>query len=531
MNLTLIFIAIIILLCILCNKISNKIGIPMLLAFILLGMALGSDGIGKIAFDDFVLAEQISSIALIFIIFYGGFGTRWAAARPIAIPAIVLSSLGTVLTAFIVGGFCYLILNIDFLESLLIGAVISSTDAASVFSILRSKRLNLKDNTASLLEVESGSNDPFSYMLTIIILSLMNNSISLANLSLLIISQLLFGIAFGFIIAKLSLFIFEKIKISSSGFKSIFIVAIALLSYSLPSYFGGNGYLSAYICGIILGNHELNNKQELVHFFDGLNGLMQMLLFFTLGLLSFPSQVLDIAFSALLISLFLTFIARPFTVFLILSRFKKKKNQMLLVSWAGMRGAASIVFAIMATIDPAATNHDVFHIVFFIVLFSILIQGTLIPTIASKLHMIDHEMDVMKTFNDYVEETSAQYMQFKVLRDHPWNNNKVQDITLPPNSLLILILRDEEQIIPRGNTRIQENDVLILSGLPIDKIKGIKLYEKRIDKEDPWCYKKIKELSLKQKFIILIKRRKKVIIPNGNTTLKKDDILVIIVHK
>lgn len=518
--------AIIIIMCVLGNKISNKLGMPVLLVFILLGMFFGSDGIVKIQFDDYFFAEQVCSIALLFIMFYGGFGTKWDEAKPVAVKAILLSSLGTIMTAGLVGLFCFLVLRISVLESFLIGAVVSSTDAASVFSILRSKRLNLRYNTASLLEIESGSNDPFSYMLTIIVLSLMGGTTSPHEFVYLIFSQIVYGGLFGLVIAKLALLFFRKFKISCSGFYSIFVLAIAIISYAAPTIFNGNGYLSAYITGIILGNSKIEDKAELVHFFDGITSLMQILLFFLLGLLSFPSQLPKIAFTALAISIFLTFIARPLAVYSILTPFHSTTAQKRLVSWAGMRGAASIVFAIMAIINSATVNNDIFHIVFFIVLFSILIQGTLIPFISKKLDMTDNDIDVMSTFNDYMDELPVQFLRLSISPDYPWVNQKVKDILLPPDSFLLLIVREKENIIPNGETEIYANDILILSGKSPSRIDGLSLYEVKVKKETRWHGKRIADAVSGEERIVVIKRGESIVIPKGDTLLQEDDILV-----
>lgn len=524
--------ATIIIACVLCNKLSNKIGMPMLLAFILLGMLFGSDGLVKIQFDNYVLAEQICSIALVFIMFYGGFGTKWSMAKPVAPQAILLSSLGTLMTAGIVGLFCHYILKIALLESFLIGSVISSTDAASVFSILRSKRLNLRHNTASLLEVESGSNDPFSYMLTIIVLTLMSGKASIGEFILMLLAQIVFGVVFGVGLAFLARLFLNKLRISSSGFTAIALVAIAVITYAAPSYFGGNGYLSAYIAGIILGNCTLSNKQELVHFFDGTTGLMQMLLFFLLGLLSSPSQLPSVAVTALFIALFLTFIARPLAVFLILRPFKSSLRQQLLVSWAGMRGAASIVFAIMVVIDPVSTNHDIFHMVFFIVLFSILLQGTLLPWVAKLLGMTDPDADVMKTFNDYLDDSLVCFLQFTLPEEHPWIEKKVCDLTLPPDSLFALLIRDNVKSLPTGQTVLQAGDTLILGGLSFDQAEHRSteqghLFEMEIELDNKWLGKSIAELNLTEDLIVFIKRDKNAVIPNGDTVIMEDDVLVL----
>lgn len=518
---------IVIIACVLCNKITGKLGIPMLLAFILLGMFFGSDGVVRIQFDNYEFAEQICSVALIFIMFYGGFGTKWSEAKPVAVKAVLLSSLGTILTAGLVGVFCFFALKIPLLESFLIGSVISSTDAASVFSILRSKRLNLRYNTASLLEVESGSNDPFSYMLTVIVLALMNGDVSGGAFVYMLFSQVFYGICFGIVTAVLTLMFLSKFKISSAGFDAIFIVAVALISYAASAYFGGNGYLSAYITGIILGNRPMPNKQALVNFFDGTTGFMQMLLFFLLGLLAFPSQIPAVALIGLAVAVFLTFVARPIAVFAILAPFRSNLKQLLLVSWAGMRGAASIVFAIMTVINPAVTDNDIFHIVFFIVLFSILLQGTLLPLFAKKLDMTDDDSDVMKTFTDYTDEVPIQFIQFTMTPTHPWTDKAIKEILLPPDSLLVLLLRNGEKIVPKGSTKLHDGDTLILSGKATSGVDGVKLYEKTIAKNDELDGKKIADISNGKDLIIMIRRGGNVVIPRGTTMLKADDVLVI----
>lgn len=528
MTTLLLLIAIVIVCCVIFNKISSKIGVPMLLAFIVLGMIFGSDGLINIRFDDYAAAERICSIALIFIMFYGGFGTNLEQARNVIIRAVILSSLGTIGTAMLVGAFCHFALNIDILESMLIGSVISSTDAASVFSILRSKRLNLRFNTASLLEIESGSNDPFSYMLTIIFLTLMTGKLNGFDTFIMFVKQIAFGLLFGFGIAFVTLFILKHFEIiSSSGFGAIFIVGVALFSYSAPTLLGGNGYLSVYITGIILGNNKITDKLELVHFFDAATTFMQMLLFFLLGLLSFPSQLPKVAAFGLGISLFLTFVARPAVIFLLTLPFGIKLNRDLLISWAGMRGAASIVFSIIAVTHPANIDNDLFHVIFFVVLFSILLQGSLIPVFSRLLNMIDDETDVMKTFNDYMENTPIQFIQFELRDNHAWIGQKLMDILLPPNSLVVLIVRQGEKIIPDGYTILQKGDVLILSGETTEHTNAIQLYQRRIDKDDEWIDKSIAELDTDNDFIIAIKRQEDFIIPRGPTYIRKGDILMI----
>ncbi len=523
----LLLISIIIFACVIFNNVSSKLGIPMLLLFILLGMFFGSDGVVKIQFDNYIFAEQVCTIALIFIMFYGGFGTSWNKAKPIAVRAVTLSSVGTVITAALVGAFCHFILKIDFFESFLIGAVISSTDAASVFSVLKSNRLNLRYSTASLLEIESGSNDPFSYMLTIIALSLMGGSITANGFLLLVFKQLVFGLVFGILIALISRWFIRNFKFSVEGFDTIFIVGVALLSYSATSYVGGNGYLSTYIAGLILGNSKITNKKSLVNFFDAITGLMQMLLFFLLGLLSFPSQLPQVAIPSIAIFLFLTFIVRPIAVFATLAPYKCTTNQILLVSWAGMRGAASIVFAIMTVTSSEVTDNDIFHIVFFIVLLSIMLQGSLIPFVAKKLDMVDDKSDVMKTFTDYIEDSTVRSIQFDLSNNHAWIGQAVRDVTFPPDSVLVMVIRNGINIIPNGNLIMCQNDTLLLAGVAADTKYEIELYEKTLKSGDSWIQKKIMDIPKNEELIIMIKRSDKVIIPKGSTLLLEGDLVVI----
>lgn len=499
----------------------------MLLAFILLGMFFGSDGIVKIPFENYEFAEQICSVALIFIMFYGGFGTNWKAARPVAVKAGLLSTVGVVLTAGLTGLFCRYALQIGWMESMLLGSVIGSTDAASVFSILRAKRLNLKYNTASLLEVESGSNDPCAYMLTMIVISAMQGTASGAGLAGMLFAQILFGAGFGVLIAIMSVWIMKRITVVAAGFDTILVVAIAILSYALPAVLGGNGYLSAYIVGIVLGNAKLKNKQPLVHFFDGLTGLMQMLLFFLLGLLSFPSRLPQIILPALAVAVFLTFAARPLAVFAILSPFKSSPAQQLVVSWAGLRGAASIVFAITAQM-AIKTENDIFHIVFMIVLFSILLQGSLLPFISKKLHMLDNASDVMKTFTDYSEEVPVQFIQSTILKDHPWCGKKLKNVLTPPDTIVALLQRGRRQIVPNGNTILEAGDKLILCAESPAGVEGVCLSEKQLEKEDEWIGKALAEIQdPDEQLIIMIQRAGRIVIPSGGTVLRENDILVI----
>lgn len=529
MSVTLLWVSVIIFVCVLFNKLSGRFGIPALLTFIVLGMIFGSDGLVKIPFDNYALANFVCSSALIFIMFYGGFGTKWSVAKPVAFHAGLLASVGVILTAGLTGLFCHFVLKMSLLEGLLLGSIVSSTDAASVFAILRSQKLNLKYNTASMLEIESGSNDPVAYMLTAVILSIMNGDATSSGIFSMLILQIAVAVAFSFLISYASLFVLRHIKFSTEGFDAVFMVAVALLSYALPSSLGGNGYLTAYLVGLSIGNRAIPNKKSLVHFFDGITGLMQMMIFFLLGLLSTPSKLPELLGLSVLVMAFLTFVARPFAVSSILYPFRCSRNQILLVSWCGLRGAASIVFAIMAIIHPAYADSTIYHVVFCIVLISILMQGSLIPKVSQHLDMIDTNANVLKTFNDYIEEPGIQFIKVSLTPNHPWAARRVKHILFPPDCLLILILRDGSRIIPNGDTKLEEDDILVLSARGVDQTYDIELEENVLEKGHDWIGKKVQDISLTDKqLIVMIQRNQKIIIPQGKTLLKENDVLILI---
>lgn len=520
--------------CVACNKLSRKLGVPALLAFLLLGMVFGSDGFLKIPFDDYALAETVCSVALLFIMFYGGFGTNWHAAKPVAGRAVVLSSAGVVLTALLTGVFCHYVLQMPWLQGLLLGAVLGSTDAASVFSILRARGLALKENTASLLEVESGSNDPFAYMMTAVLLGAMQTGVTVGGVVQLLAAQLGWGLLFGFAVAWGAAKLLKTMRFGAAGFDAIFMVAVALLAYAAPAVLGGNGYLSVYIAGIVLGNSEIRNKNTLVPFFDGVTGLMQMLLFFLLGLLAFPSQMPRVLLPAVAIALFLTFVARPAAVFVLLAPFKSSVGQKLLVSWSGLRGAASIVFAVMVVISPASTNFDLFHIVFLVVLLSITVQGTLLPVVAKRLKMLDTAAgaNVLKTFTDYTDEAPVQFIEVSIPHGHPWAGCAVRELVLPPATLLVALQRGETRLLPNGSTVLQLGDVVILCAMAPTALEGVCLTKKVLDAESAPAGTRLRDLPRHDdRMVMLVERHGTSLIPNGDTMLLPGDVLVIQHHE
>lgn len=522
----LILVTAIILLCIIANRFSAKLGMPALLLFMALGMIFGSDGIFKISFDNYEVTERICLVALVFIIFYGGFGMKWETARPVAAKSLALSTLGTLFTALLTCAFCYYFLHINFAESFLLGAVISSTDAASVFSILRSQNLDLKYGSASLLELESGSNDPIAYMLTMIGLALLQGE--KISVPAMLFTQIIVGILIGILAAIFGCLVIEKANVLSEGFDTIFVIAVVLMSYAGAEMLHGNGFLSVYLTGILMGNRKLKNKVSLVHFFDALTGMAQMAIFFLLGLLAFPHKILPVLPVALAIAVFLTFVVRPAVVTLILKPFHCSMKQCILISCAGLRGAASIVFVIMAVSSGAKLEHDLYHIVFFISLFSVLIQGSLLAFVAKKLDMIEEEGNILKTFNDYVEESAITMIRFFVPKGHGWENKQIQEVHFPSGSLALMIKRGGETIIPKGDTVIRADDSVIISVPEYQSVGDVNLREITIDKFHKWNGKSIEELKLPDDILIaMLKRGDENIIPSGKTIIQENDTVVI----
>ncbi|MCD8089046.1 MAG: potassium/proton antiporter [Clostridiales bacterium] len=517
----------VIILCIIADKFSDKAGMPCLLLFMFVGILFGSDGIFKIPFDNYEVTEQICTICLIFIMFYGGFGVKVSAARPVFIRSGLLSSLGVLITSLLTCFFCRYALGWNFAESFLLGAVVGSTDAASVFSVLKSKNLNLKYNTASLLEIESGSNDPVAYMLTALGMLLISGEVTAGSVVIMVIRQIFFGVCLGFAVPYLSIFALKRLRLESEGMEMVFLTAVAAASYALSSALGGNGFLSAYLSGIIIGNSSIKNKKALVNYFDGITGLSQIVIFFLLGFLSMPHMLSGVFIPAVLIFLFMLIIARPAAVFAVLLPFKAKLRQCLLVSWSGLRGAASIVFAIMVVAGGIKTETDIFHTVFLVAIISVALQGSLLPFMAKKLDMVDEEGDVRKTFNDYVESSGLNLTKIVVTLNHPWANKEIKDIHMPMEFLVLSIRRGKQTIYPGGNTKIMVGDSLIVSVPAYNDRNRTVLREQTITKRHKWKDKPIYRLNIPENTLIAaIKRGDEFIIPQGHTEIKENDVVI-----
>lgn len=526
MNTGFLLIGTVILIYILMSRFLEKIPIPSLLFFIALGICFGENGLLHISFDDYVAVNLICSASLVFIMFYGGFGTNLKAARPVVVQSVVLSTLGVAGTAAAVGVFAHVFLGFSWTESMLVGSVISSTDAASVFNILRSKKLALKNNTDSLLEIESGSNDPVSYMLTTVAIAIMaGQEISIPWL---LLKQIAAGILGGILIAKLVIWLLGKNLLISQQARTVFLFGSMLMAYAVPSVFGGNGYLSVYLCGIIIGNSNLSHKKYLVHFFDVVTDVAQVVIFFLLGLLVTPIQLPTVIFPALAVMLFLTIVARPAVVSILLLPFRASVGQVGVTAWSGLRGAASIVFAISAVLSGIETKYNLFNLVFCIVIFSLLIQGTLLPWVAEKLSMIDATADISKTFNDYQEESEIDFIKIQLHSRHPWCGHTVSQLSLPLDLRIVMVLRESNTIIPHGGTCLMEGDLLVMAAYSFEERDNLRLCEMAIDRGHKMANKPIAEISGSKKYlIILIRRGTETIIPTGRTVILPGDVLVL----
>ena len=531
MEVALIIIAVILFTCVFLNNLSERVGVPVLLMFILFGILVGTSA--PEAINDYgELIGDICSISLVFVMFYGGFGTRWSSVRAVIGESALLASAGVVVTAASVALFCHYALGWQWAESLLMGSVISSTDAASVFSILRTKSLGLKRNTSPILEVESGSNDPCSYMLTAICLSLLTGELSAGGILLMLLMQIAFGIIFGLVIAKIAQLILKGRSLNNQGVKMLFIFAVALTSYALPTLFGGNGYLSTYIVGIILGNTEFSERRPLVSFFDGITSLMEILIFFLLGFMSVPERLAEAFIPALIIFFFLTLVARPFAVFSVLLPFRKYPlNQMSLISFVGLRGAASIVFAIMTLNNALNLSNDIFSIVFVIVLLSISLQGSLIPFASRRLKMVELSGGDDSTFSTLQETEEISFGRIRIDAFSPWADCRISQLNIPQELLIVSIFRDGESIVPNGNTLLRRDDELIIGIRGYENSTNAIIKSRIIRPGSRWVGSTIREFAAEKSYlVIMIKRNGESIIPNGNTVICGNDQLEYIIR-
>lgn len=391
LNLYIVIIGVILFISVYASKISEKIGLPLLLVFLGIGMLLGSEGVFGIDFDNNLLAQAVGSVALIFILYGGGLDTYFKDIKKILISGIVLATLGVILTAFVVALFVYMFWSVSFLEAMLLGSIVSSTDAAAVFMILRSQKIALKNNIKPLLELESGSNDPMAIFLTITILQLimLQGAVNVWEFLVQFIAQFavggVVGIVCGYIFPKICV----KLNIAQPGLYPLISVAWMFIIFGCASLLGGNGYLSVYLAGIVTNKFVFPFKSHIIAFHDAMAWMMQITIFLILGLLVFPSQLPEVALQALAVASVLMFVARPLGVFISLVNTQYSKNEKVFISWVGLRGAVPIILATYPFIYGLEQAQFIFNIVFFMVLVSVLLQGTTLGVSAKLLGVID----------------------------------------------------------------------------------------------------------------------------------------------
>lgn len=520
---------IVIVICVLSNRVASKLPVPSLILFICLGMLFGADGPAHIQFRDYALTEFACCAGLLFIMFYGGFNANVREARPVAPQAILLSTAGVLVCAGIVGAFCHFVLGLDWLVGLLVGSVIASTDAASVFNVLRGAKLSLRDGTDSLLEIESGSNDPMSYMLTVILSTLIVGAD--INVPLMAAEEIVIGIAFGLGIGKLAEIALERVDFAMEQGETIFLIAVALVSYALPGVLHGNGFLAVYLCGMWLGNTDIPHKRDMALTFDVITEVCQMAIFFLLGLLVQPSCLHLVVLSAIIVFAFLTLVARPLSTFLVLRPFGASLAKIGITAGAGLRGAASVVFALYVVTSGAQMwlPFNIFDLVFVVVLLSLVVQGSLLPALARALDMIDANANVMRTFNDFQEESDLSLIKIKVDPTHPWIGRALRDVPTPRDLIVVLILRHgNERVVPGGDTVIEAGDLLVYAAPTFEARDDFTLREVHVGEHHRWAGKLLRELPDTSRIVIvMLKRGDQSIIPNGDTRIEAGDLAFI----
>lgn len=448
-------------------KFSDNLGVPTLLLFLSVGMLAGSEGPGRIEFDDARIAQAIGIVALVFILFAAGLDTDWDSVRSVSKPALGLSTLGVLATALLFGLFSHFVLNLPLLEGLLLGAVVSSTDAAAVFAILRSKRVRLKEPVRPLLELEAGSNDPMAVFLTIgFILLITEPKTSFGSIALLFVFQMGLGAILGFVLGKAMIALLNHLKFSYEGIYPVFSVAFACLIYGAAAVLKGSGFLAVYIAGLVVGNSEVVQKRSLLRFFDGLAWLSQITMFVTLGLLVYPSRLIPITPAGLLASAFLMLAARPISVALCLGFSKFHWREIIFISWVGLRGAVPIILATFPLLAKLPHSELMFYLVFFIVLTSAILQGGTIPWIARLLQLSTPLEISRKSPIEFMptEKLETDLQNFIVPYSSDIAGKTIVEIGLPEDTLIVLIIRNEQFIVPSGGTVIESGDVLQILG-------------------------------------------------------------------
>jgi cell volume regulation protein A len=461
----LIVLAMLLLAGVLASKVSSRLGVPALLLFLAIGMLAGSEGPGGIPFDDARVAQAIGVFALAFILFDGGLETHWAGVSQVMWKGLSLSTFGVLATALLVGWFASVVLGFSWLEGLLLGSIVSSTDAAAVFAVMRSRGASLKGRLRPLLELESGSNDPMAVFLTLAVIRLLTHPESRwVDVLGLFALQMALGLALGYGIGKAAVAAINRLKLEIEGLYPVFTLAVVLLAYGVTALFRGSGFLAVYVAGIVMGNGDFLHKRSIIRFHDGLAWLMQIAMFLALGLLVFPSRLLPVAGVSLLVSFFLMLVARPAGVFLSLAFAKMSTRYKLMVSWVGLRGAVPIILATFPSVAGIPNAGVYFDVVFFIVLTSVLLQGTSLPLVARWLGL-SAPLPAKRAYPlEFVPTRTihSDLVEITVPDTSPVIGRQIVDLRLPRSTLVVLLSRNDDFIIPGGGTILEPGDTLLV---------------------------------------------------------------------
>lgn len=461
--------ALLLLLSVVASKFSDRFGVPALLVFLLIGILAGSEGLGGIYFDNPVITQLIGFFALSVILFSGGLDTEWESIRGVIKESVVLATLGVLLTAVILGVAAHLLLDIPLLQGLLIGAITSSTDAAAVFAILNSQGVHLKRRISALLEFESGSNDPMAIFLTIGVIQLIQNPAQpVWSLIPLFIQQMVIGAVLGLLFGQVLLFLINRLRLGYDGLYPVLALGVLLLTFAVTTFLKGSSFLAVYLVGLTLGRADFLHKRSLARFYDGMAWLMQIVMFLTLGLFVFPSQLTGVIVPGLILSLILIFVARPISVFIGLLPFKFTVREKTFTSWVGLRGAVPIILGTYPRLAGLDETGLIFHIVFFVVITSVLVQGTTITQAAKWMKVEDTSPREMR----YPLETTPMQgwrgllQEVVIEADSPVAGKAIFEIGLPREYLIVLISRNEEYLIPKGSIELKPNDRMLGLGTP-----------------------------------------------------------------
>ena len=456
---------------ILISKVGSRLGTPSLLLFLLLGMVVGADGIG-LRFDNYEVAESIGHFAMTIILFSAGLETSFAETRPVVKQGIVLSTLGVLVTVLLTGSFIWLtaghLSGFGIIICFLMAAVMGSTDSASVFSVLREKKLHLRENLSPLLEMESGSNDPMAYMLTIVMVKMLTTEDLLSRgplpIVLILVVQIVVGLAVGFAMGFATKWLLERVRFSTFALTSILILSVGFFTNGIASMLQGNGLLALYVAAIIIGNKaRLTQKKEMQHFFGGLTWLMQLTMFLMLGLLARPSQMLPLILPALMIGLFMMLVARPASVYLCLLPFKGLSfRAKTFVSWVGLKGAGPILFALCPVVAGLERSSELFNIVFLITLFSLLLQGMTLGKMAKLLKLSYEEEPKTETFGMEIPEEMGMTRDHVVTQEDLASGATLRDLHLPHGIRVMMVKRNNQFLVPHGSMELHPDDHLII---------------------------------------------------------------------